>query len=73
MNEPILLQSDEPLELTIEQFKQLQLHWFAIGELSEMVDAPDSTGGGLACLKIVEFHLARLMAELQAQIDNRKR
>jgi hypothetical protein len=67
------LDNERELSLTMDQFRQLQLHWYAIGELSEMIDPPDTEGGGLACLQVVEFHLAKLMGELQAQVDERRK
>ena len=64
---------DEPdLRLPMSEFRQLQQVWYAIGEISEMADAPENDGGGLACLKIVNDQgLGAIMAKLQAQIDLR--
>jgi hypothetical protein len=67
--------AEEPdLRLPMYEFRQLQRVWYAIGEISEMADAPENDGGGLACLKIVNDQgLGAIMAKLQAQIDLREK
>jgi hypothetical protein len=37
-----------------------------------MIDDPPYTEGGLACLQVDEFQLAKRIGELQSQIDQRK-
>jgi hypothetical protein len=62
------------LRLPMDEFRKLQQVWYAIGEISEMIDPPDSVGGGLECLKIVNDQaLGAIMAKLQAQMDLREK
>jgi hypothetical protein len=55
------------------QFRRLQQVWYAVGEISEMAEAPGNSGGGLECLKIViDQGLGQIMNELQEQVDELK-
>jgi hypothetical protein len=61
---------DEPtLSLTKDQYLRLEQVWYAIGELSEMIDPPKSEGGRLICLGIVNDVLGDVIHELEPQIQ----
>lgn len=62
------------LRLSMDQFRKLQKVWYAIGELSDMVDAPGNNGSGLESLRIVNDQgLGGVINKLQEQVDLRKK
>ena len=61
---------DKPtLQLTMYQYRRMENVWYAIGELSEMVDPPGSRGGGLKCLQMVNDVLGDVLQELEPQVE----
>lgn len=61
---------DEPrLRLTMDQYRRLEAVWYAIDELSSMIDPPDSEGGGLKSLSIVNESLGAVIHELERQLE----
>jgi len=51
----------------MDQSRRLEQVWYAIGELSEMIDPPKSEGGRLICLGIVNDVLGDVIHELEKQ------
>ena len=59
---------DKTLTLTMDQYRQLEQVYYAVGELSEMIHPPAGKGGGLQCLGIVNSSLGEVLRELEGQL-----
>ena len=59
---------DKTLTLTMDQYRQLKQVYYGVGELSEMIDPPAGTGGGLQCPGIVNSSLGEVLRELEGQL-----